>query len=154
MAEWTPTLFRISSYDNPETIRFRKYVTGTPLVLEGVSLETGLTPKRAVWTKGPAKLYRYEPEGEKSYPVPILLVYAHILKPYILDLVPGNSCVEHLLAEGFDVYLLDWGYRVPRIRACPSRTTSSTTSPKPWSACLSALPPRSTRCSGIAWVAR
>ncbi len=38
-----------------------------------------------------------------------MIVYAHILKPYILDLVPGNSCVEHLLAEGYDVYLLDWG---------------------------------------------
>src|SRR5918994_1297282 len=113
MAELTPTLLRSSSYDNPETIRFRKYVTGTPLVLEGVSLETGRTPKEAVWTKGPAKLYRYEPEAEKRYPVPIPLVYAHILKPYILDLVPGNSFVEHLLAEGYDVYLLDWGVPGP-----------------------------------------
>ncbi len=41
------------------------------------------------------------------------MVYAHILKPYILDLVPGNSCVEHLLAEGYDVYLLDWGVPDP-----------------------------------------
>jgi len=109
MAEWTPTLFRIDSYDNPETSRFRKYVTGTPLVLEGVSVKTGRTPKGTVWSRGPAKLYRYEPEAEKRYPIPILLVYAHILKPYIPDLVPGNSCVEHLLAEGYDVYLLDWG---------------------------------------------
>jgi polyhydroxyalkanoate synthase len=109
MAEWTPTLFRIDSYDNPETSRFRKYVTGTPLVLEGVSVKTGRTPKGTVWSRGPAKLYRYESEAEKRYPIPILLVYAHILKPYILDLVPGNSCVEHLLAEGYDVYLLDWG---------------------------------------------
>ncbi|MGI4878095.1 MAG: alpha/beta fold hydrolase, partial [Janthinobacterium lividum] len=27
---------------------------------------------------------------------------------YILDLAPGQSLVEHLLAHGFDVYMLDW----------------------------------------------
>ena len=113
MVEFTPTLFRISSYDNPESIRFRKYATGTPLVLEGVSVETGRTPKETVWTKNKANFYRYEPEAEKKYPVPILIVYAHILKPYILDLVPGNSFVEHLLVEGYDVYLLDWGIAGP-----------------------------------------
>jgi hypothetical protein len=41
MAELKPTVFRISSYDKPEAIRFRKYATGTPLVLEGVGVETG-----------------------------------------------------------------------------------------------------------------
>ncbi len=35
--------------------------------------------------------------------------HAHILKPYILDLVPGNSFVEYLVEQGHDVYLLDWG---------------------------------------------
>ncbi len=38
-----------------------------------------------------------------------MLVYALILRPYILDPVPGHSFVEYLLGEGFDVYLLDWG---------------------------------------------
>jgi len=106
-------MFKISRYDNPETIRLRKYVTGTPLVLEGVVVETGRTPKEVVWTRNKAKLYRYRPEKEKKSPVPILIVYAHILKPYILDLLPGNSFVEHLLAEGYDVYLLDWGIPGP-----------------------------------------
>ena len=39
----------------------------------------------------------------------MLLVYALINKPYILDLRPGNSFVGHLLREGYDVFLLDWG---------------------------------------------
>jgi hypothetical protein len=30
-------------------------------------------------------------------------------RSYVLDLTPGNSFVERLLAAGFDVYLLDWG---------------------------------------------
>jgi polyhydroxyalkanoate synthase len=113
MAVLTPTPFGISRYDNPETIRFRKYATGTHLVLEGAGVETGRTAKEVVWAQSPANLYRYEPRVEKRYSVPVLIVYAHILKPYILDLVPGNSCVEHLLAEGYDVYLLDWGIPGP-----------------------------------------
>jgi polyhydroxyalkanoate synthase len=113
MPATTPTMFEISRYDNPETIRLRKYATGTPLALEGAGAEPGRTPKETVWTKNKARLYRYEPGAEKRYPVPVLIVYAHILKPYVLDLVPGNSFVEHLLAGGFDVYLLDWGVPGP-----------------------------------------
>jgi polyhydroxyalkanoate synthase len=41
--------------------------------------------------------------------VPIVLVYALINRPYVLDLLPGNSFVEFLVGQGFDVYLLDWG---------------------------------------------
>ena len=100
---------RIDSYDNPETIRFKKYATGAHLILWGTQVETGQTPKEVVWEEDKAKLYRYEPEKENKHPVPILLAYALILKPYILDLVPGNSFVEYLIGEGFDVYLLDWG---------------------------------------------
>jgi polyhydroxyalkanoate synthase len=38
-----------------------------------------------------------------------VLVFALINRPDIFDLRPGNSLVEFLLEEGFDVYLLDWG---------------------------------------------
>src|SRR5919112_835703 len=103
----------ISNYDNPETIRFRKYATGTHLIVHGTEVQTGLTPKEMVWQRGEARLYRYEPAREKKHPVPVLIVYAPILRPYILDLVPGNSFVEYLLDEGFDVYLLDWGNAGP-----------------------------------------
>jgi len=71
--------------------------------------QTGLSPKDVVWKKNKAKLYRYvSPHGHK-YPVPILMVYALINKPYILDLTPGMSLIEHLLEQGFDVFMLDWG---------------------------------------------
>jgi polyhydroxyalkanoate synthase subunit PhaC len=32
-----------------------------------------------------------------------------ISRPYIFDLLPGGSFVEHMTREGFDFYLLDWG---------------------------------------------
>jgi polyhydroxyalkanoate synthase subunit PhaC len=108
--------FGIFDYDGPETIRMRKYATGTHVLLEEIGVETGATPREVVWTKNKARLYHYrraEGAGGTRRAVPILLIYGFVLKPYILDLVPGNSLVEHLVAEGFDVYLLDFGISGP-----------------------------------------
>ena len=79
------------------------------LLLAGAKVATGQTPKEVIWTKNKATLYRYVPLGETRFPVPLLLVYALIDRPFILDLIPGNSFVEYLVKQGFDVYLLDWG---------------------------------------------
>jgi polyhydroxyalkanoate synthase subunit PhaC len=103
------TLLSVDNCDNPETIRFKKYATGLQLISDGPGIQTGQTPRKVIWTKGRARLHHYEPEKDKQHPVPVLLVYALILRPYILDLMPGNSLVEYLVGEGFDVYLLDWG---------------------------------------------
>ena len=69
------------------------------------------TPKELVWTLNKAKLYRYIPvvAEQERHRVPLLLVFALMNRPYILDLRPGNSFVEYLIGKGFDVYLLDWG---------------------------------------------
>jgi polyhydroxyalkanoate synthase subunit PhaC len=98
---------KTTSIDLGDTLK--KYRAGLQIMLEGAMANTGQTPKEVIWTKNKAKLYRYEPTVEKRYPVPILLVYALINRPYVLDLVPGNSLVEYLTGKGFDVYLLDWG---------------------------------------------
>ncbi len=79
------------------------------LVLAGAKVATGQTPREVIWTRNKATLYRYVPSGETRFPVPLLLVYALIDRPFILDLIPGNSFVEYLVQQGFDVYLLDWG---------------------------------------------
>ncbi len=47
--------------------------------------------------------------AEKRYPIPLLLVFALMNRPYILDLRPGHSFVEFMVNQGYDVYLLDWG---------------------------------------------
>jgi polyhydroxyalkanoate synthase len=69
------------------------------------------TPKELVWTLNKAKLYRYVPvvPPEKRHPVPLLLVFALMNRPYILDLRPGHSFVEYMVNQGYDLYLLDWG---------------------------------------------
>lgn len=68
----------------------------------------GQTPRDAVWSNGKAVLYRYRSENPTVRP-PLLLVMSLVSRSFILDLQPGNSFVERLVAEGFDVFLLDWG---------------------------------------------
>jgi len=86
------------------------------LLLEEIGVETGATSREVVWTKNKAKLFRYPRSEERPgevvggrRPVPVHLTYGFVLKPYVLDLVPGNSLVEYLVGEGFDVYMLDLG---------------------------------------------
>ena len=69
------------------------------------------TPKELIWTLNKAKLYHYIPvlPKEKRHPVPLLLVFALMNRPYILDLRPGHSFVEFMINQGYDLYLLDWG---------------------------------------------
>jgi polyhydroxyalkanoate synthase subunit PhaC len=88
---------------------FNKYTEGIDIIVGGSKADTGQTPKEVIWTKNKAKLYHYKSENEEKYRVPILLIYALVNRSYILDLMPGNSFVEYLVGEGFDVYLLDWG---------------------------------------------
>ena len=68
----------------------------------------GVTPKDVVWRNGRATLFRYRNDDVRYRP-PLLIVFSIFSRSFILDLVPGNSFVEHLLRAGFDVYLLDWG---------------------------------------------
>jgi polyhydroxyalkanoate synthase len=69
------------------------------------------TPKTLIWTLNKAKLYRYVPvvPDEKRHKIPLLLVFAIMNRPHVLDLRPGHSFVQYMIGRGYDVYLLDWG---------------------------------------------
>ena len=77
--------------------------------LHGLALDHGVTPKDIIYSRGSMKLYHYQPVCEEIYRVPIVLVMSLINRYYIVDLAPGQSFVEYLVAQGFDVYLIDWG---------------------------------------------
>src|SRR5581483_11176087 len=44
-----------------------------------------------------------------AYAEPLLICYALINRPYILDLQPDKSVVARYLERGFEVYMIDWG---------------------------------------------
>ncbi|WP_293030327.1 class III poly(R)-hydroxyalkanoic acid synthase subunit PhaC [Natronococcus sp.] len=73
------------------------------------NVEVGQTPSEVVYEENKLRLLHYEPKTEEQHDIPILVVYALINKPYILDLQPDRSVVQTLLEAGFDVYLIDWG---------------------------------------------
>jgi len=73
------------------------------------TVEVGTTDHEVVYEENKLQLYHYESRSDEQYDVPILIVYALINRPYILDLQPDRSVVRTLLEEGFDVYLIDWG---------------------------------------------
>lgn len=86
-----------------------KYDQGLSILIEGAQAETGQTPKETIWTKNKARLYHFQTDTGREHKTPILIVYALINRPYVLDLIPGNSLVEYLSEQGYDVYMLDWG---------------------------------------------
>ncbi|MEH7419394.1 class III poly(R)-hydroxyalkanoic acid synthase subunit PhaC [Neobacillus drentensis] len=89
--------------------QMKRVIKATQVLTVDPKPEVGPTPKEVIWTKNKTKLYRYVSEQPKKHKVPLLLIYALINKPYVLDLTKGGSLIEYLVNNGFDVYLLDWG---------------------------------------------
>ena len=81
------------------------------LATNQLNVPIGQTPRETIWTLNKLKLYHFYPQvpAEQRKPVPLLLVFALINRPDIFDLRPGNSFVEFMLRQGYEVYMLDWG---------------------------------------------
>jgi polyhydroxyalkanoate synthase len=71
----------------------------------------GYSQKELVWQSGKLRLYRYRPIArDAAGHAPLLIVYALVNRPYMMDLQEDRSLIRGLLAAGLDVYLIDWGY--------------------------------------------
>lgn len=73
-------------------------------------IAVGQTPSDVVFRENKWSLLRYRarPEGLR-YKTPVLLVPSLINRHYVLDLMPGKSFAEYLVAQGHDVHVIDWG---------------------------------------------
>jgi polyhydroxyalkanoate synthase len=87
------------------SIRFRY---GQEFMGDPEKIEVGLTERTLVLKNNNHSLYFYP--GKQEQNKPLLLIYSLINRPYIFDLRPGRSMIEYLCNNGFDVYLIDWGY--------------------------------------------
>lgn len=77
----------------------------------------GATPSTVMHRENKWRLLRYDaaPGGVK-HRTPVLLVPSLINRHYVLDLQPGKSLTEYLVAQGHDVWTIDWGTPGPEDR--------------------------------------
>jgi polyhydroxyalkanoate synthase len=75
-------------------------------------VKKGASPSEVVYEEDRLKLLHYMSDTAPVYKTPLVFVFALVNRPYILDLKPGKSVVEHFVKAGFDTYLVDWGIPV------------------------------------------
>jgi len=80
------------------------------VLLEPLETEIAPTPYEVVYQEDRVQLKYYKPAGPIRSKKPLLIVYALINRETMLDLQPGRSVVQKLLAEGIELYMVDWGY--------------------------------------------
>ena len=70
--------------------------------------EVGVTPHAVVWSENKWRLLRFAP-AQPRFATPVVIVPSLINRWYVLDLGPGRSLIEWLVARGHDVFCIDWG---------------------------------------------
>ena len=94
-----------------EALRMQsKLAAGLETLREVDNFDYGVTQKQEVWRDGKTVLYRFVGPNAPTARVPILVSYALVNRPYMIDLQDNRSLVKGLLERGEDVYVLDWGY--------------------------------------------
>jgi polyhydroxyalkanoate synthase len=90
----------------------RKIIEGIEVLsqIREEDIQVGASAKEAVYREDKLVLYRFTPLVEQLFPIPVLVVYALVNRPYVADLQENRSLIRNLLKLGLDVYLIDWGY--------------------------------------------
>lgn len=73
-------------------------------------VDIATSPKTQVYAEDKLRLYQYDRETPATVKTPVIIIYALVNTYKMLDLQPDRSYIKSLLANGFEVYLIDWGY--------------------------------------------
>ncbi len=106
---WAAAMPGMDMFAQPMQDFMRKMWAVPNIMQTAQQVRVGATPSRAVYREDALRLLRYESDVEKTYETPLLVVFALVNRPYILDLRPQKSVVRQFLNRGFDVYNIDWG---------------------------------------------
>ncbi len=88
----------------------QKFAAGIPALQAASGVEVGCSEKEAVFRDDKITLYRYKPIAKPAGVTPLLISYALVNRPYMMDLQQDRSLIRRLLEQGLDIYLIDWGY--------------------------------------------
>jgi polyhydroxyalkanoate synthase len=88
----------------------KKLAAGLKALREVDDVDFGVTGKEEVYREDKMVVYRFKGPRTPTAKIPILIVYALVNRPYMVDLQSDRSLVKNLLEQGEDVYLIDWGY--------------------------------------------
>ncbi len=91
---------------DPETRRPRLRMCPPDAFAVGETVAT--TPGKVVFQNDLIQLIQYTPATETVRRRPLLLVPPWMNKFYVMDLRPGNSMVEWLVAQGHTVFIISW----------------------------------------------
>lgn len=87
-----------------------KLAAGIETLRKVDEVDYGATEREEVWRDGKVVLYRFVGDRKPTAKVPLLICYALVNRPYMVDLQSDRSIVKGLLERGEDVYIIDWGY--------------------------------------------
>jgi polyhydroxyalkanoate synthase len=87
-----------------------RILRGVDTLTEVDEIDVAPSPKDEVYREDKLVLYHYKPLVEDPFPIPTMIVYALVNRPYMVDIQEGRSMVQNLLNLGLDLYLIDWGY--------------------------------------------
>ncbi len=105
----SPNPFELYTAIWREAARSTELAGAAPAALEQLaSVDVGETPSDVIYRENKLELLRYEPSAGPTQDLPVLITYALINRPYILDLQPDRSVIRQFLDAGFTVYLIDW----------------------------------------------
>lgn len=73
-------------------------------------VDVATAPREVVWEDGKVKLYHFLRDEKPKAKTPVVISYALVNRWAMMDLQPDRSFIRRLIAEGIDVYVIDWGY--------------------------------------------
>ncbi|MFC6673543.1 class III poly(R)-hydroxyalkanoic acid synthase subunit PhaC [Marinobacterium aestuariivivens] len=88
----------------------RKLIDSCDTLADIDEIDVGQTPADLVYREDKVQLLRYRSQTATACHTPVLICYALVNRPYVIDLEPERSLVRELLSLGLDLYLIDWGY--------------------------------------------
>lgn len=94
-----------------EMAEFGQRMARAAALLATVDLQADVGAARdEVHRLGKTVLWRYRAQAQPARAAPLVICYALVNRPTMMDLQPDRSLIRGLLARGLDVWLVDWGY--------------------------------------------